>query len=117
MYFFGKLGAVARRCSVEKVFLEISQNLQENTCARVCNIIKQEILAQVFSCEFCGISKNTFSYRTPPVAASERSSFIVSPKCKTLFSGIRNSISPDNTRNIIFQCNFWEDHLLQTNRF
>ena len=29
-------------------------------------------LAQVFSCEFCEISKNTFSYRTPPVAASER---------------------------------------------
>ena len=28
-------------------------------------------LAQVFSCEFCGISNNTFSYRTPPVAASE----------------------------------------------
>ena len=27
--------AVARRCSVKKVFLEISQNSQENTCARV----------------------------------------------------------------------------------
>ena len=27
-------------------------------------------LAQVFSCEFCKTSKNTFSYRTPPVAAS-----------------------------------------------
>ena len=25
---------------------------------------------QVFSCEFCKISKSTFSYRTPPVAAS-----------------------------------------------
>ena len=25
---------------------------------------------QVFSCEFCEISKTTFSYRTPPVAAS-----------------------------------------------
>ena len=31
---------------------------------------KKEALAQVFSCEFSGISKNTFSYRTPPVAAS-----------------------------------------------
>ena len=30
----------------------------------------KEILAQVFPCEFCKISKNTFSYRTPPVAAS-----------------------------------------------
>ena len=29
------------------------------------NFIKKETLAQVFSCEFCEISKNTFSYRTP----------------------------------------------------
>ena len=28
-------------------------------------------LAQVFSCEFCEISKNTFFYRTPPVVASD----------------------------------------------
>ena len=31
----------------------------------------KETLAQVFSCEFCKISKSTFSYRTPPVAAFE----------------------------------------------
>ena len=36
-----------------------------------CNFIKKETLAQVFSCEFCEISKNIFSYRTPLVAASE----------------------------------------------
>ena len=61
--------AVVRRCSVKKVFLEISQNSQENTCARVSlliklqasrNFIKQETLPQVFSCEFCETSKNTF---------------------------------------------------------
>ena len=57
--------AVVQRCSVEKVFLEISQNLQESTCARAsflikaCNFIKKETLAQVFSCEFCEISNNT----------------------------------------------------------
>ena len=44
--------AVVQMCSVKKVFLEMSQN------------------SQVFSCEFCEISKNTFSYRTPSVAAS-----------------------------------------------
>ena len=38
-----------------------------------CNFIKKETLAQVFSCEFYEISKNTFSYRTPQVAASEMS--------------------------------------------
>ena len=34
--------------------------------------IKKETLPQVFSCEFCKISNNTFSNRTPPVAATER---------------------------------------------
>ena len=38
-------------------------------CEEVCNFIKKETLAQVFSCEFCEISKNTFSYRTPVVAS------------------------------------------------
>ena len=63
--------AVSWRCSVKNVFLEISQNSQENTSARVsCNFIEKETLAQVFSCEFCKISKNSFYYRTPLVAAS-----------------------------------------------
>ena len=62
--------AVIQRCSVKKVFLEISQNSQENTCARVFFFIKKETLAQVFSCEFCEISKNTFYYRTPLLVAS-----------------------------------------------
>ena len=39
------------------MFLEISQ---------AYNFFKKETLAQVFSCEFCEISKNTFSNRTPP---------------------------------------------------
>ena len=39
------------------MFWEISQNSQENICAKVS---KKETLALVFSCEFCGISKNTF---------------------------------------------------------
>ena len=40
-------------CFIEKVFLEIPQNSQENTC------------------EFYEICKNTFFYRTPLVAASD----------------------------------------------
>ena len=63
----------------EKVLLEISQNSKKNTCIWVpfliklqaCNFIKKETLAQVFSCEFCKISKNTFLHRTPLVAVSE----------------------------------------------
>ena len=53
------------------VFLEILQHSQENTCARVSFLIKivikiinfyenRETQAQVFYCEFCEISKNTF---------------------------------------------------------
>ena len=63
------------------MFLEISQNSQENTFARVSFLIKwqawKETLAQVFSCEFYKISKNTFSYRTPPVAAFESVVYIL----------------------------------------
>ena len=54
-------GAIQRR-SVRKV---------------ACNFIKNESLAQVFSCEFCEISKNTFFYRTPPVADSAHWRFLL----------------------------------------
>ena len=52
-----------QRCSIKKVFLEISQISQENTCARVSFLIKLRAsgnLINLFSCEFCEISKSTF---------------------------------------------------------
>ena len=49
--------ATVQRCSVKKVFLEISQNSQENTCARASFLIK--------------LQAATFFYRTPLVAAFE----------------------------------------------
>ena len=54
-----------QRCSIKKVFLEFSLNWQENTCAKVSFFNKLQTLAQVFSWEFCKISKNAFFYRTP----------------------------------------------------
>ena len=48
--------AVAQRCSIKKTFLEISQIPQEKNCARV-----KYALVQVFSYEFCEISKKTSS--------------------------------------------------------
>ena len=36
-------------------------------------LLKRETLAQVFFCEICKIFKNTFFYRTPPMAASASS--------------------------------------------
>ena len=54
---------------------QLCQSLFSNKVAglrpKACNFIKRETLAQVFSCEFCEISKKTFFQRTPIVAASE----------------------------------------------
>ena len=50
------------------VFLESSQNAQENTSARVSILIKG-VLAQMFSCKLCEIFKYTF-HKTPLVVAS-----------------------------------------------
>ena len=59
----GPTKAVVQRCSAKKVFLKISQNSQENTCARVSFLIKLQ--AHLF-------------YRTPPVAASGARAFCFS---------------------------------------
>ena len=48
---------------------------KKNCRPKACNFIKKENLAQVFSCEFCEISKNTFLNRTPLVAASKCGTF------------------------------------------
>ena len=37
---------------------------------RPATLLRKKTLAPVFPCEFCEISKNTFYYRTPLVAAS-----------------------------------------------
>ena len=52
----------------KKVFLEISRNSQENTCARV--FINKENLVQVFPSEFCEISNNIFFTEHPWASAS-----------------------------------------------
>ena len=61
--------AAVQWCSVKKVFLEISQMSQENICVSLffnkedllINLfINKETLTQMFSCEFCEISKCTF---------------------------------------------------------
>ena len=49
-------------CSVEKLFLKVSQNSHKKICARVwpATLLKKETLAQMFSFEFCEIFKSTF---------------------------------------------------------
>ena len=50
-----QLEAATRGVLWKKVFFKVSQNSQENTCARVSFLIKLQALTQVFSCEFCEI--------------------------------------------------------------
>ena len=40
--------AVTRRCSLKKVFLEIYQNSQENTCSRVSFLKKLALSLQLY---------------------------------------------------------------------
>ena len=64
---FPKVKAVAQRCYVKKVFLEVLQNSQENTFAKVSFLIKLQ----------------AFFHRTPLVAAL-RSASSVKLCCITL---------------------------------
>ena len=56
--------AVTQRCSVRKVFLEISQNSQENTFAKVSFLIKLQALFSFSSCFPVNFAK---LLRTPSV--------------------------------------------------
>ena len=58
------------------MFLNISQSLFNKVADNACNFIKKETLPKVFSCDFCEIFKNIFSYRTTPVVVSSSSKFI-----------------------------------------
>ena len=71
----------------EKVFLEISQNSQKNTCTRVsflikllaeaCSFITKDALAQVFSCEFREISRNNLFTEHLQTTSSENKVMMV----------------------------------------
>ena len=63
-----------------KITLKNGDTQKQSSRGLTCNFIKKETLAQVFSCEFGETFKNTFSYRTPPVAAS-------------VYSGLEETIS------------------------
>ena len=61
-----KLDAVAHIKQSPEVFCKKSVLRPE-----ACNFIRKETLGQVFSCEFCEISKNTFSIEHLRATASE----------------------------------------------
>ena len=69
------------RNSVPEVFCKkrVLKHVSKFTGKHLCQslLIKKETLAQEFSCEFREIFKNTFFYRTPPMAASVKFLFIL----------------------------------------
>ena len=67
--------------------------LKKRLWPKACNFIKKETLAQVFSCEFYEISKSTFSYRTPLVAASVLGHVFFMVHANVKFHGYSNSTS------------------------
>ena len=85
------------------MFLEISQNLKENICARepflinffnklyYATLLKKDSLAQVFSYKFCEISKNTFFWEHLGTIAST---------VKNVFS--RWNFFIENIRDVVF---------------
>ena len=52
--------ADARRCSVKKVFLEISQNSQENICASVSSLLKKRLWHRYFPVNFAKFLRTPF---------------------------------------------------------
>ena len=60
----------------KKVFT--GKHLYQNLFFNKASAIKKTMV-QLFFCEFCEISKNTFSYRTPLVAASGRGLLEIKP--------------------------------------
>ena len=74
-----KTEAISSRCSVRKMFLKISQNSQENNCARVFSLIKLSTTLlkkrdwhKCFPLNFAKFLKIGFFYRTLLEAGSAK---------------------------------------------
>ena len=66
-----------------------------------CSCINKETLAQVFSCEFCEISKNNFLHRAPLVAASAAFFFSI---CKYLtYSRLENGVCSCSSKQVFLR--------------
>ena len=108
--------------------LEISQNSEENTCARDSFLIKLQASATLLKKRLCHgcfrvniekISKNTFFYRTPPVTASVWSrdwatiNLIVFFGANASFKNFNDPwYSPfDSTKSPLPACFFWNFNL------
>ena len=62
-------------CSIRKTIRNCAK-FTEKTCDRVFFLLEKETLVQVFSCEFCESSKNTFFTEHFWVTASEMNCYV-----------------------------------------
>ena len=78
---FYKKGVLRKsaKCTRKHLCQRLFFNKVAGLRSKACIFIKKEFLTQLFSCEFCKFSKNTFFYRTPSVAAK-----ILNVICRTL---------------------------------
>ena len=97
--------AVVRRCSIKKVFLEISQNSQENTCAgkHLCQrlfFIKKSLWRRCFPVNF------TKFLRTPFLQNSSGGCFFkLQVNAKNSFTHTPSCILPSFSKNTLFSQN------------
>ena len=82
---------------------------------QACKFIKKETLAQVFSCEFYEISKNTFLHTIPPVAAAGSIRLNLSDLSDWTCPIIRLNLSDYERLDIITHIHDLEDCFLEVN--
>ena len=75
--------AVIRRCSVKKLFLKNSQNLQKSTCAKASILLIERLWQRCFLWILWNFSEQLF-YGTPLEAASVRRRPLISYHLKEL---------------------------------
>ena len=93
------------------MFLEISQNSQEDICVRdsffntvACNFIKKEYLVQLYSCEFCEISKNTFFTEHLRTTASKQNFKLFGPFLWIGFNCLKATEPPRVLTSLLWTC-------------
>ena len=100
---------VAQMCSKRKVFLEISQNSQENTCARVSILIKlqawglQETLHRCFPAKFLRKHLRWLLLRRPNYTIQRTSNSLAKAHLRISFLQNSSQWLPSNVSYFFFQ--------------
>ena len=111
---------ISTRCLIKIIFFHFPPKEKLSYFLEKRNTIFPDITKKiVFRCEFLGkIIFRTFEENfifAGIFVFWKKSSFLLHLKNKVIFLGKSNITFPNNTRKIIFQCDFfWKDHLFKT---